>query len=219
MDSELARVLNVLAHEIRTPLAVSQGYLTLMAEGRLTAADEQATAIERTRTALGRIATLCSDMGRLGSLTDTPCPSLRGRVAATIVLAAVSEALSRHAPTRTGTSAPEGIVATDGTHDLATAVAALGTMACADAGPEEKVMTVTDATGTTMTLLVGGALAVAALPRHADDPAAAALMLVRGGFGLSLFWAALVLERHGVRAWQARETAPAIGVTFPLVSV
>jgi hypothetical protein len=218
VDTELARVLNVLAHEIRTPLAVAQGYLKLMAEGRLTTATEQVTAIERTRDAMGKIVTLCSDMGRLGALTEGVAPSLAGRVTATSVLDAVSNALVRHAPTRSGAAAPAGLIATDGTADLATAVAAFGTMACADAGPDDKVMAVTDTTGTSMSLRIGSARAVAALPPHADAPEAAAPMLVRGGFGLSLFWAAEVLERHGVRAWQSQEPGAAVGVTFPVVS-
>jgi len=77
MDPDLARILNVLAHEIRTPLAISQGYLKLMAEGRLTTATEQTAAIERTRDALGRIVALCSEMGRLAALTEVVAPSLR----------------------------------------------------------------------------------------------------------------------------------------------
>jgi signal transduction histidine kinase len=215
---ELARVLNVLAHEIRTPLAVSQGYLKLMTDGRLATASEQATAIERTRDALGKIATLCSDMGRLGALTEAAPPTLHGRVTTASLIDAVSEALASHAPARSGVVAPGHLIATDGTPDLASAVAAFATMACADAGPDDKVMAVTEVTGRSMTLRLGGALAVAALPGHADDPAAAAPMLVRGGFGLSLFWAAVVLERHGVHAWQSREPGAAVGVTFPVVS-
>lgn len=218
VDLDLARVLNVLAHEIRTPLAVSQGYLKLMAEGRLTTASEQATALERTRDALGKIATLCSDMGRLGALTEAAPPGLHARVTAVSVLDAVSDALARYAPARTGTMTPASAIATDGTHDLAAAVAAFGTMACADAGPDDKVMAVTDTTRTSLTLRLGGALAVAALPAHAGDADAATPMLVRGGFGLSLLWAAVVLERHGVRAWQGREASAAIGLTFPMVS-
>ncbi len=218
MDPDLARILNVLAHEIRTPLAISQGYLKLMAEGRLTTATEQTAAIERTRDALGRIVALCSEMGRLAALTEVVAPSLRGRVTAASVVDAVNDALVRHAPARSGATAPGSLIATDGTHDLATAVAAFGTMACADAGPDDTVMAVTTETGTSMTLRMGGARAVAALPPYADAPEAAAPMLVRGGFGLSLFWATEILERHGVRAWQRREPGAAIGMTFPVVS-
>ena len=218
MNSELARVLNVLAHEIRTPLAVSQGYLKLMAEGRLGTAAEQAAAIERTREALGRIVTLCTDMGRLGALIEGVAPHLPGRVSVASLLDEVNDALVRHAPLRSGATAPGTLIATDGTHDLATAVAALGTMACADAGPDDKVMAVTNETGTSMTLRVGSGRAVAALPPHADAPEAAVPLLVRGGFGLSLLWAAAVLARHGVRTWQSREPGAAVGVTFPVVS-
>lgn len=218
MERDLGRILNVLAHEIRTPLAVSQGYLKLMAEGRLDAATEQAKAIERTRTALGKIAALCTEMGRLGGLSELPAARLHGRVAVSSVITGITEGLAPHAPVRSSQALPDSMIATDGTHDLAAAVAALGTMVCADAGPEEKVMTISGSS-TSVTLVLGSAGAVAALPPGADDPAASELMLVRGGFGLSLFWAALVLERHGVRAWQRRDAAAAMGVIFPVVRV
>src|SRR6188508_3363326 len=70
MQPNLAQVLNTLAHEIRTPLAVSQGYLKLLIDGRLTNADDSRRAMEQTRQALGALATLCVDMGKVSSLAD-----------------------------------------------------------------------------------------------------------------------------------------------------
>ena len=45
----MAQVLNTLAHEIRTPLAVSQGYLKLYVDGRLATPDDQRRALQQTR--------------------------------------------------------------------------------------------------------------------------------------------------------------------------
>src|SRR6476469_10191226 len=70
MQPNLAQVLNTLAHEIRTPLAVSQGYLKLLIDGRITNADDARKAMEQTRQALGALATLCVDMGKVSALSD-----------------------------------------------------------------------------------------------------------------------------------------------------
>ena len=71
MPLNLAQVLNTLAHEIRTPLAVSQGYLKLYLDGRLTNADDTRKAFEQTRQALGTLATLCVDMGKVSALAES----------------------------------------------------------------------------------------------------------------------------------------------------
>ncbi len=79
MPPNLAQVLNTLAHEIRTPLAVSQGYLKLYLDGRLTNVDDTRRAFEQTRQALGTLATLCVDMGKVSALSESAlaraCPS------------------------------------------------------------------------------------------------------------------------------------------------
>src|SRR3954467_8835126 len=71
MQLNLAQVLNTLAHEIRTPLAVSQGYLKLYLDGRLTNVDDTRKAFEQTRQALGTLATLCVDMGKVSTLSES----------------------------------------------------------------------------------------------------------------------------------------------------
>src|SRR6187399_818466 len=71
MQLNLAQVLNTLAHEIRTPLAVSQGYLKLYLDGRLTNVDDTRKAFEQTRQALGTLATLCVDMGKVSALAES----------------------------------------------------------------------------------------------------------------------------------------------------
>ena len=217
METELARVLNVLAHEIRTPLAVSQGNLRLMAEGRLTAVDEQAAAVARMRVALGKIATLCEDMGRLGALADAAPATLLGREPLNGVLAAVGAAATV-APTWRGAQEQGGAVATDGTPALVEAVRAVSGLAFVDAGPDATVVDVADVKDGVVTVLMGTMAAVAALPRHPEAAEAEPLSLVRGGFGVSLFVAEHVLRRHGVRSWRQAGVPGAIGLQIPVVN-
>src|SRR6185436_18312857 len=82
MQLNLAQVLNTLAHEIRTPLAVSQGYLKLYLDGRLTNVDDTRRAFEQTRQALGTLATLCVDMGKVSALSESASHGIPERVSA-----------------------------------------------------------------------------------------------------------------------------------------
>ena len=218
MTSELASVLSVLAHEIRTPLAVSQGYLRLMAEGRFTAAEEHDSAVERTRLALNKLAVLCEDMSRLGALADAELPSLGSRVPVSALIAVmVNHKSEGHAVVLRGAPLPVREVATDGTADLADAVGAFSQITFADAGPEARVVDIANISPRTLTVILGGEAAVADLPRDPDSSEAAALSLGRGGFGVSLFCAVHVLRRHRVRTWQHADRPGAIGMAFSLV--
>lgn len=214
----MARVLSVLAHEIRTPLAASLGYLRLMAEGHLTATDDVAAAIERTRQAMGKISTLCEDIGRLGAVTNAELPTLGARVPISHLMTAV---VTRHAsgtcPTLRGLPMPDRLVATDGTPDLAEAVRVMSRLAFVDAGLGPTLVDISDVSAESVSVILGREASVAAMPRGPDAPEAVALALVRGGFGVSLFWAEHVLRRHRVRSWQHARTPDAIGLAIPLV--
>jgi hypothetical protein len=135
----LAQVLNTLAHEIRTPLAVSRGYLKLLLEGGLPSAADQRAAMERTREALGVISTLCDDMGTIGSVANVGMRSLDGRVSARALLASLQEAIAVDAPSWRGSVESDRSVATNGTGDLVRAVAALARMAFKDAASAPRV--------------------------------------------------------------------------------
>ena len=59
------RALHVLIHDIRTPVGVAQGYLRLIREDRLTAADERTKAIDQAQKALDLVSRLCHDAAAL----------------------------------------------------------------------------------------------------------------------------------------------------------
>src|SRR4051812_33611585 len=123
MQPNLAQVLNTLAHEIRTPLAVSQGYLKLYLDGRLTNVDDTRKAFEQTRQALGALATLCVDMGKVSTLAETGVTGVPGRVAGVDFLASL-----RGIEEVAGASFDDGVrtggyVETTNARDLAHAVA------------------------------------------------------------------------------------------------
>jgi signal transduction histidine kinase len=213
----LAQVLNTLAHEIRTPLAVSRGYLKLLLEGGLPSAADQRAAMEHTREALGVISTLCDEMGTIGSVANRGTPVLDGRLPVRALLASLQEAIAVDAPSWRGSLESDRSVATNGTGDLVRAVAALARMAFKDAASAPRVARV-ETGAEALTILIGGDPAVDALPGGPGSEEAVDVPVVRGGFGLSLMWAAFVLEQHRVRTWHHATGRGAVGLLFPLVN-
>lgn len=84
--TETERVLQVLLHDVRTPIGVAQGYVRLLREQRLDTAEDQERALARTMDALGRISRLCDDAG---GFLITEKASTHGPVAATRFITSV----------------------------------------------------------------------------------------------------------------------------------
>ena len=190
MQPNLAQVLNTLAHEIRTPLAVSQGYLKLYLDGRLTNPGDQQRAFQQTRDALGAIATLCNDMGRVSTLSESPSPALSENLAAADFLARLREAGEAAGATWSG-DAPGAAVEAHNARDLVQAAAIVADAAFDEAREEPRVFR---AHGDgALTVLAGAAPAIDALAAGPDAAGACAVNFTRGGKGLKLIWAAFVL--------------------------
>jgi signal transduction histidine kinase len=69
-------VLRILVHDIRSPLGVAEGYLRLLADGRLKTADEREQAMEAAMRALAHIGTLCEYAS--ACIDVSPPPSVPG---------------------------------------------------------------------------------------------------------------------------------------------
>lgn len=84
--SPIERTLQVLIHDIRTPVGVAQGYLRLLREDRLPTPDDRQRAITQAQQALDRVSQLCSDAAALADDTaaavsvTVPCEGFVGRV-------------------------------------------------------------------------------------------------------------------------------------------
>jgi signal transduction histidine kinase len=84
--STVERTLQVLIHDIRTPVGVAQGYLRLLREDRLPTPDDRARALAQAQEALDRVSQLCSDAASLATGTtppatvSVPCERFVGRV-------------------------------------------------------------------------------------------------------------------------------------------
>lgn len=84
--STVERTLQVLIHDIRTPMGVAQGYLRLLQEDRLATPDDRQRAIAQAQLALDRVSQLCCDAAALAedaapaTTVTVPCEGFVGRV-------------------------------------------------------------------------------------------------------------------------------------------
>lgn len=215
MQPNLAQVLNTVAHEIRTPLAVSQGYLKLYLDGRLTSAEDQRRALQQTRDALGTLATLCTDLNKVSALSETPSPALTDRVATTQFVEQVKAASEVDGADWSGDAGTGASIASNAVPDLVRAVAVVAKAHFDEARELPRAMRVNG--GDQLTMLAGSPESLPALAAGPDAASARQVNFTKGGKGLRLIWAAFVLQQHRVHTWTHQDHRGAVGFRFPLV--
>ena len=214
MQPNLAQVLNTLAHEIRTPLAVSQGYLKLFLDGRLTNVDDTRRAMEQTRQALGALATLCVDMGKVSALSESGATGVPAKVPVADFIANL-RSLDEVKDTQWKGDVTGGAIETANYRELAQAVA-IAVKAAFDEDRQAAHAVRADA-GDDLIVLAGTEDALPSLQAGPAAPNARAVDFSKGGKGLKLIWAAFVLDRHGVQTWTDARHRASMGFRIPLV--
>lgn len=218
MQPNLAQVLNTLAHEIRTPLAVSQGYLKLYVDGRLNTPDDQRRALQQTREALGVIATLCSEMSKVSALSEALAPALAERIDISLLAQELTACHELAGAAWSEIPAPAAHVATNAPKDLVRAIA----VACKVAFDDDKEAphhVLVSAEDNALVIRAGTEAAVRVLPSTPDGPGATAVNVARGGKGLSLIWATYVFSQHRIQTWNHQDHKASAGIRIPLVTV
>ena len=193
---------------------MSQGYLKLYLDGRLTNADDQRRAFQQTRDALGTLATLCNDMSKVAAMSDIASPALTSRVTAREFVAHVQKAQEVEGSEWSGDGGPASI-ATQSATDLAHAVAIVAKAAFDEM--REAPHAVQVAGGSELMMLAGTRDAIPALAAGPGAADAQQVDFTRGGKGLRLIWAAFVLQRHHVDTWTHQGHRASVGFRFPLV--
>jgi hypothetical protein len=214
MSPNLAQVLNTLAHEIRTPLAVSQGYLKLYLDGRLANEDDTRRAFEQTRQALGALASLCVDMGKVSAIADSGSRGVPERVSTSDFVKRLSEQSEIEGAAWTDDTL-SGAIATTNHLDLAQAVAIVAKAAFDEDRDAPRALRAH--ADRALMVLAGAGDSLAHLPSDPDAAQARPVDFVRGGRGLKLIWAAFVLEKHRVQAWTTQGHRASVGFRIPLV--
>lgn len=218
MHVEMSQALRVLAHELRSPAGVAQGYVRMLLDGRLTDPSEQRHALEQVRDVIGRIGALsrqASDAASWLERTDAGRQRLAARVLIDDVLSTLPPGASL-----TGPSWPVDVVADIGTLDREALATALSAVVAAVARERPKAVTairvdvVDDATA--LELLAGPEEVLASLHHAVAGGRATPLAVERGGLGLTLVNAAFVLERHRATLWTVDNRRDACGIRIPL---
>lgn len=119
--TDAERVLNLLIHDLRTPLGVAHGYLRLIREQRLTTGEDRERALASTQQALGKISRLCEDASAF--LAD-PDGIARGRASVSLLVDRVTAQLRERgvATASSDLAASETLIVGAGVDRLADAV-------------------------------------------------------------------------------------------------
>lgn len=213
MPVEISDILHVLAHELRTPVGIAHGYVRLLLEDRLPGEADRRRALEQMQKALARLSDLSHETTALAAWYELPSDANPSEARA--IIEGVRSA-SYEFPVDFNTSAVTN--GTIHTRDAARLTSALADIVRATARelrgqPCAVSMRVQDRR---LELLAGRPADVAGLaagPRAADS---GPLILERGGLGLALVHAAVVLDAHGAERWALKGSRQTAGIRLPL---
>jgi hypothetical protein len=215
MAVDIDDILHVLAHELRTPVGIAHGYVRLLLEDRLPQEADRRRALEQMQKALGRLSDLSHESTALASWFEQE-HAHTGRVDARMLIERIAEATYEFPVTVETTDVPEGTsVAT--TDEASLSHALVGVVR---ATARELRGTTCDVVGRTLDgqfeILIGPAEMLDALRAGPTAPAAGPIALERGGLGLALVHAAVVLDAHRALRWTMNGSRQTVGLRLPL---
>jgi hypothetical protein len=217
MHVDIGRVLHVLAHELRTPAGIAHGYLRMLIEDRLSDPADRRRALEQTQKALTRVTELARESTELANWLETDHSHRDDIDVGALVERAVGAAGLSPAPhIEVDDGAAAARISTVDVAALVNAVAAFLTAAARELRTDVCTLRAIAAGGEAVDLLMGPSERLPALGEGPDAAHAAPLMLERGGMGLALVTAAVVLEAHGAIGWTANGSRATVGIRVPL---
>lgn len=219
MSVDTASILRILAHELRSPAGVAQGYVRMTLDGRLASPVDQRRALEHTRDAIGRISAISREASEVASLIERPTTGPQQIAALHPLLQTVLERIGPERLDIELDALPHA--ATTPTRDeeaLTTALTALVTAVLRESPSVRLTLWAapTDAPERSVTIALGAPAILPDLVQGPTVPGAGPIPLERGGLGLSLVLAVLVLEQHAAHAWTLNDQRAAVGLRLPL---
>jgi hypothetical protein len=215
MPVDISDILHVLAHELRTPVGIAHGYVRLLLEDRLPQESDRRRALEQMQKALGRLTELSHESSRLATWYERDGDGER-LVPAAEILERVDQVGYDFPVSVDRSGVPDGAcIRTDDVDTLVTAIASLvhATARELRGQPCAVLGSVTD--GRWLDVLVGSPDRVVALGAARGTAEASAIALERGGLGLALVHAALVLDAHGAERWTINDSRQTAGFRLP----
>jgi hypothetical protein len=215
MSVDINDVLHVLAHELRTPVGIAHGYVRLLLEERLTQESDRRRALEQMQKALGRLTDLSHESTALAAWYEQDHSTPRPIVARTLIDHVAAEDYDFPVTVSTADVTDRAVVTTSDQASLCRALTGL-----VRATARELRGTTCDVVGRVLNgyfeMLTGPEELLEALGRGPDVADAGPVTLERGGLGLALVHAAIVLDAHGARRWTMNGSRQTVGVRLPV---
>jgi light-regulated signal transduction histidine kinase (bacteriophytochrome) len=211
---EINDILHVLAHELRTPVGIAHGYIRLLLEDRLADGPERRRALEQMQKALSRLTELSHETTALASHYEQELNSPQP-LSAHDLAKQLSSAEYDCVVNVEMTNLPDVTLRTSDPAALVRALVAIVRATARELRGDACSVSIRG-DSRTVELLAGPSehmMALAAGPESADS---GPLILERGGLGLSLVHAAVVLDAHGARRWALKASRQTAGIRFPL---
>jgi signal transduction histidine kinase len=215
MSVEIGVLLHVLAHEMRTPVGIAHGYVRLLLEGRLPEEKDRRRALEQLQKALGRLSDISHESSALADWLEREDPEAVA-IGARKLLDTVLD---------TGFDAPVTADSSGVSADAALTTAdrrelerALGSLVRATARElrGRPCTVVARERGRQLQVLIGASNEFDALADGPESEHAAPLEIDRGGLGLALVHATMVLDANGGACWSRKGSRQAVAVRLPL---
>jgi hypothetical protein len=215
MGVDINDILHVLAHELRTPVGIAHGYVRLLLEERLTQESDRRRALEQMQKALGRLSDLSHESTALAAWYEQD-HSIPQRVQARVLGEHLANA-TYDFPVTVDTSAVNDTAAIT-TSDSSSLCRALTGIVRATARELRGATCDVRArvVNSSLEVLAGPEELLDALAAGPESPEAGPVALERGGLGLALVHAAIVLDAHGARRWTMNGSRQTVGVRLPI---
>jgi hypothetical protein len=215
MRVEVNDILHVLAHELRTPVGIAHGYVRLLLDERLPSDADRKRALEQMQKALGRLTDLSHETTSLAAWYEQDREQQQC-IDARVLIGCVADADYDWPVTVDTANLPDGVlVRTPDGDALARALIGLVRATARELrGTTCDVVAGVDAAHFDM--FVGPEEKLEALRRGPTDPDAGPVALERGGLGLALVHAAIVLDAHAAECWTMGGSRQTVGVRLPL---
>jgi nitrogen-specific signal transduction histidine kinase len=216
MSVDFSDILHVLAHELRTPIGIAHGYVRLLLEDRLPQDTDRRRALEQMHKALGRLGELSQESSALASWFEqagTHYASVQSRAIVERVAAAHYEWPVKIDMTQVNGN---GVLRTRDIDGLAQAIINLVRATARELRGSELVVVARDDEDMRLEILAGPHERVMALQAGPTAADASPIALERGGLGLALVHAAVVLDAHGADRWTINGSRETAGLRLPL---
>jgi signal transduction histidine kinase len=216
MPVDIHDILHVLAHELRTPIGIAHGYLRLLLEDRLTDEPDRKRALEQMQKALSRLGALSHETTTLASFYEQDGRPSDGRAGARQVINRVAAAEYTSPVTVDAARIADSVMLrTPDASVLANALVDVVRATAREIRGETCTVSIR-VRDHRFELLAGPSGRIEELSSGPDAPGAGPLPLERGGLGLTLVHAAVVLDAHGGERWALNGSRQTAGIRLPL---